>query len=536
MNYAVSLFFAALACFSVLPAAADESVVDSLQLELLPDEGWYGGLNSDGHEMPFNAQTNLKRDLYGYNDGNQASPLLISDQGRWIWSEKPIRFEFTDGKLSVESDFATIQHGRTGTTLREAFLETSRRFFPPQGGIPDPEMFNRPQYNTWIELMYDQEQGAILEYAQTLVDQEYPKGILMIDDNWQEDYGVWKFSGRRFESPKKMMNQLDAMGFRVMLWVCPFVSPDSAVYRDLKAKGCLLAEAGTDGKTPAMIRWWNGVSAVLDLSNPDAMAWFKNELQHLVDEYGVDGFKLDAGDTNFYVGDVESFKEGTTANDQTEFFGQVGLAFPLNEYRATWKMAGRPLVQRLKDKAHRWDDLNQLIPDLVAQGLLGYAFTCPDMIGGGEFKSFLNEQSIDQELVVRSAQVHALMPMMQFSVAPWRILSEENNAICRRMAELHVEMGDQIVELARKSAETGEPIVQSMEYQYPHQGFAGIGDQFFLGPDILVAPVVENDARSRVVKFPAGKWLGDDQSLVTGPASLEIQVPLSRLPYYRLQP
>lgn len=536
MKYVSAIVLTALISSIAAPATAGQTIVDSIQLKLLPGEGWYGGLNSDGHEMPFNAETNLKRDLYGRNNGNQASPLLISDQGRWIWSDKPFRFEFSGGILKVESDFATIEQGRAGTTLREAFLEASRRFFPPQGGIPDPEMFNRPQYNTWIELMYDQEQNAILNYAQTLVDQRYPKGILMIDDNWQEDYGVWEFSCRRFENPKHMMEQLDAMGFRVMLWVCPFVSPDSAVYRDLQKKGCLLAEAGSGGKRPAMIRWWNGVSAVLDLSNPDAMQWFRGQLQHLVDEYGVDGFKLDAGDTNFYVGDVESHQKGILANDQTEYFSQVGLAFPLNEYRATWKMAGRPLAQRLKDKGHRWDHLTQLIPDLVSQGLLGYAYTCPDMIGGGEFKSFLNADTIDQELVVRSAQVHALMPMMQFSVAPWRILSEENNAICRRMAELHVEMGDEIVELARQSAQTGEPIVRSMEYQYPHQGYAGIQDQFFLGLDILVAPVVEKGARSRVVQFPEGKWLGDDASVVTGPASIEIQVPLTRLPYYRLQP
>jgi len=44
------------------------------------------------------------------------------------------------------------------------------------------------------------------------------------------------------------------------------------------------------------------------------------------------------------------------------------------------------------------------------------------MIGGGNWVSFLDNKTMDQDLVVRSAQIHALMPMMQFSVAPWRIL------------------------------------------------------------------------------------------------------------------
>jgi len=37
-------------------------------------------------------------------------------------------------------------------------------------------MFTRPQYNTWIELMYDQNEAAILKYAQSIVDQGYPRG------------------------------------------------------------------------------------------------------------------------------------------------------------------------------------------------------------------------------------------------------------------------------------------------------------------------------------------------------------------------
>ena len=46
------------------------------------------------------------------------------------------------------------------------------------------------------------------------------------------------------------------------------------------------------------------------------------------------------------------------------------------------------------------------------------------MIGGGEWTSFQDSSIMDEELIVRSAQVSALMPMMQFSVAPWRVLGK----------------------------------------------------------------------------------------------------------------
>jgi len=48
-----------------------------------------------------------------------------------------------------------------------------------------------------------------------------------------------------------------------------------------------------------------------------------------------------------------------------------------------------------------------------------------------------------------------------------------------------------------------------------------------------VAPVVHKGRRSREVIFPEGEWQGDDGSLVTGPVTLKIDVPLARLPWYR---
>lgn len=86
------------------------------------------------------------------------------------------------------------------------------------------------------------------------------------------------------------------------------------------------------------------------------------------------------------------------------------------------RRCGKGEGNQLRDKAHNWQDLQTWVPNLVAAGLLGYQFTCPDMIGGGEFTSFIDNAKLDQDLFVRSAQIHALMPMMQFSASPWRVL------------------------------------------------------------------------------------------------------------------
>lgn len=150
------------------------------------------------------------------------------------------------------------------------------------------------------------------------------------------------------------------------------------------------------------------------------------------EKYGADGFKFDAGDIGHYNDpELEFYDKSATSVDMCRYWAKIGLDFPFNEYRAGWKMGGEALVQRLGDKDYSWNAVGLLIPDMIAAGLLGYAYACPDMIGGGQFASFLgvDQTKLDQELIVRSCQVHALMPMMQFSVAPWRILDEKHLAI-----------------------------------------------------------------------------------------------------------
>jgi len=506
-------------------------MTQTLSLKLLPGEHWWGGVIHDGTAMPF-GRAYYRRDLGKNLAGNQGQPLLLSSSGRFVWSEEPFWFEFSDGTLRVAGDGA-VEQGEGHGDLGGAYRYVSQTFFPPTGTYPDLRLFTAPQYNTWIELQYDQTQEGVLLYAEGILAAGLPPGVLMIDDNWQEDYGSWVFHPARFPDPAAMVQRLHEMGFAVMLWTCPHVSPDSVLFRWLRMKGYLLREAGGD---VAIRKWWNGYSAILDCTNDDAVAWYHAQLDMLMTEYGVDGFKLDAGDPEFYRAD-DLCARPTHPAGHCEAWGRVGLRYSLNEYRACWKLAGQPLVQRLRDKNHAWgaDGLATLIPNGLAQGLVGYAFNCPDMIGGGEVNSFnASLGRLDQELVVRFAQCSALFPMMQFSAAPWRVLDAEHLAHCVDAARLHAALGEEIAEMARRAAVTGEPIMRHLAYQYPDGGYETVTDQFLLGEGILVAPVLVKGARSRTVLFPPGTWQGDDGSMVEGPCTLTVDAPLARLPWYRL--
>lgn len=507
----------------ILPLSAGEKV-------------WVGFID-DGDKMPLKEGYSL--DFYGDNAGNQSQPFLITNKGQFVWSENPFSIKLNNNELEITDPYNTVEIGKHGSILADVQGYVRRKYFPFTGEMPDTLLFSSPQYNTWIELTYNQNQEDILKYAHKIIDNGFPPGVLMIDDSWMEDYGLWRFHPSRFPNPKEMVDELHDLGFKIMLWIVPLVSADQAqIYRELKESKAFLLEKRTEKDTwdscfkPIMVEWWNGQSAQLDFSNPAAVNWFNEQLDWLASEYGIDGFKFDAGDMHFYSSNSLN-KGNLTPNELLGLYSQFGLRYPLNEFRACWKNGGQPLVQRLKDKWHNWSDLQKLIPGMIVEGLSGYPFSCPDMIGGGDWVSFFDPSKIDQDLIVRSAQCHALMPMMQFSVAPWRILDSNHLDAVKKAVLLREKFTPLIMSLAHEAADTGEPILKSMEYRFPNQGFEEVVDQFMLGNYVLVAPVLTPE-NHRKVMLPLGKWEASNSNIYEGGKTIKVDVPIDELLYFRL--
>ena len=95
-----------------------------------------------------------------------------------------------------------------------------------------------------------------------------------------------------------------------------------------------------------------------------------------------------------------------------------------------------------------------------------------------------------------------------------------------------MKFADYIVETAKASAVSGEPMLRAIEYAYPGEGAAGVTDQFLLGEKLLVAPQIVKGAKTRKVFVPSGTWRADDGTVVVGPKTVEIPTPLARLPYF----
>ena len=130
------------------------------------------------------------------------------------------------------------------------------------------------------------------------------------------------------------------------------------------------------------------------------------------------------------------------------------------------------------------------------------------------------------------AQVSALLPMMQFSWAPWRVLDEYHARLCLEAARLHKNFAPYIIEQVKSSAVTGEPIVRHLDYEYPHMGYEGVLDQFMLGDRILVAPVITKGQTERKVILPEGKWKYLGKTEYEGGSTVTVPSPIDILPYF----
>ena len=128
-------------------------------IPLQAGEKIWSGVITDGEKMP--AAIGYHFDYYANSQGNQTQPLLLGNQGTWIWSESPYAFEVAEDKVIITHALGEVQHGKSGTTLAEARKYVSDHFFPPSGKIPDELLFLKPQFNTWIELTYNQNQADI---------------------------------------------------------------------------------------------------------------------------------------------------------------------------------------------------------------------------------------------------------------------------------------------------------------------------------------------------------------------------------------
>jgi alpha-D-xyloside xylohydrolase len=107
--------------------------------------------------------------------------------------------------------------------------------------------------------------------------------------------------------------------------------------------------------------------------------------------------------------------------------------------------------------------------------------------------------------------------------------------IIKELLFLRERLRPYIMEQMKRAAAKGTPVMRPLFFDFFKDPAAAlIEDQYMFGPDILVAPVVKEGARSRAVYLPAGTdwtdaWTGVD---VAGGQCITVDAPLERFPVF----
>lgn len=409
------------------------------------------------------------------------------------------------------------------------------RAFVAQAGVPGappPENHLRlPIWTTWARFKEKIDQNLILEFAREIRHHGYPGGTLEIDAQWQRHIGDTQFDPDRFPAPRAMVDKLHDLGFHVTLWTVPFCTPESANFATGATLGHFARRADTG--EPYIGTWWGGRATVLDVTQDAALAWYGDLLATLQTETGLDGFKFDAGEACFMPADAVTAHSLPPNALSQRYVAHLAGRFPYSEVRTGWRNQTTPTLFRQWDKFCTWgcdNGLASIISQALTIGLIGYPFVLPDMVGGNAYFGV----GADAELMIRWTQANILMPAIQFSLAPWDY-SREADLLCLDYAKLRQLFAEEIVELARQAAVSGEPIVRPVWWLASSDDAFTVADEYLLGNDWLVAPVVTAGAVQRDVYLPPGSWQDYwDQQVHQGPGWLHnYPAPLARLPLFR---
>ena len=355
---------------------------------------------------------------------------------------------------------------------------------------------------------------------------------------WNTYNGEFAWNKACFPDPKKMIDEMHAQHFKVVL---------HTVLEGRRLTGAVsdpcTAAPLPSGRTP-------------DNQWPDdrqvSCYWPVHKVLY---DVGIDGWWPDQGDG----------LDAPSRLARNRMYWEGSQQFRPNERPFALHRNGCAGMQRYGaflwsgDVYSTWETLKTHVPVAVNTGLTGIPYWGTD-IGG-----FVPTKDYTGELHVRWFQFGAFCPLFRAHGRTWHLrlpwgwntgqlgpnevanytggaanpdASELRNAevepICRKYLELRYRLMPYLYSAVRESYETGLPIMRALWLHYPDDAAAvARGDQYLWGRDMLVAPVVEKGATARPLYLPRGDWFDFwTEEKVAGGREISRPVDLATIPLY----
>jgi alpha-glucosidase len=359
----------------------------------------------------------------------------------------------------------------------------------------------------------------------------------------------WAWDEAFYPELPALIRELETMNIRFLGYMNPFIVPEQDLWAPAVREGYLPLNAAGQPYT-FLISVLEG--STVDLTNPRAVQWYQGFAERAIN-LGLAGWMHDFGE---WLPIDARLSDGRDARRYH------------NEYPADWQRVAREVFERVRGREasgndnwvmftrsgwlrasrtsqvvwvgdqeanfSEWDGLPTVIPAMVSLGLAGVGYVTHDIAGFSGGPS-------TKELYLRWTELGAFTPIMRTHEGLRRAENwnwdrdAETTAHFSRFARIHRVLAPRILALGRIHRDTGMPIVRALPLMFSDDPRTyNILDEYMLGDDLLIAPVVREGATSRRVYLPRGRWFDvwDSSRSYDGPTEIEVMAPIGRPPVF----
>lgn len=475
----------------------------ALSLELSHDEKIYGTGESFTRLNKRGQKINLFiRDAMGAQTQWMYKPIpfFLSSEGYGVFTHTstPVTYDFGH-------DFDESAVIYSGDEVMDLFIflgdpgEVLTEYTAITGRSPVPPLWS---FGLWMSRITYESEAEVREVARRLRAERIPTDVIHLDTgwfevDWQNDF---RFAGSRFPDPEGMIRDLGEMGFRVSLWQLPYFTPSNRLYGEIVDQG--LHVKNQAGTLPDL-------DAVLDVSNPETIGWYREHLARLL-RMGVDAIKVDFGEgapltglyasgrTGWYEHNLYPLRYNKLVADLTREVTGEDIIWA----RSAWAGSQRYPLHWGGDAENTNSAMAATLRAGLSFGLSGFTYWTHD-IGG-----FVDRPSRDLYrrwlgfgMLTSHTRTHGAPPR-----EPWEydqgIVEDFQRALALRYSLLPYIYSQSVA-----ASERGHPVMRPLFFEFPDDPTSWmVEDQYLLGRDLLVAPLIEA-ADERRVYLPPGEWV-----------------------------
>ena len=330
----------------------------------------------------------------------------------------------------------------------------------------------------------------------------------------------WQWDNHLYPNLDTEIQSLKEKGIRVLGYINPYVLADHPLYNE--AKKLDLLGKREDGST-FLVDFGEFDAAIVDFTKEEAQIWYKEVIGREMIDFGLSGWMADFGE---YLPTDVRLASGRSAmlehnpwpgywarvnkeaiaergmSDEILFFMRAGSTASLTHCQMMW--AGDQNVDWSED-----DGLPSVITSALSLAMSGMGLQHSD-IGG---YTTLYGMKRSKELLIRWAEHSAFTPLMRTHEGNrpqdnWQFDSDEETIeAIGYMTKVHVALKPYLKQLVDVNAREGIPVMRPLFFHYEDERFFTMKDQYLLGSDMLVAPILEEGATKRTVLLPEGEWV-----------------------------